>query len=636
MDPFSPLTIGKISFKNRLIMAPVKTGYGLPEGEVTSRQEAYYRRRAKGGVSAIIVEPLYIDTAGKEHPRQLGINSDKHIEGLRRFVDIIHNEGALAVAHLNHAGRAANPKASGQPPEAPSAVKCETTGAVPVEMNKDRIRRVVNEFADGASRAVEAGFDAIEIQSGLGYLIAQFLSGRTNLRNDEYGGSIENRYRFVKEVLSAVKNALNGKDVPLIARISASEYVPDGLTIEDAKSLAEYLEKKGVNALHVVSGSACDSPPWYYQHMSMPYGKNLEMAQRIRDGVNIPVIVAGRMGDPADIRSALNREVVDAVALGRPLVADPDLPEKMRKNRDDDVLVCGSCLQGCLHKVKSGEGIGCIVNPEVGHEAEEIILSDEAKKVVIVGGGPAGMQAALTAKKRGHEVVLFDEGELGGQFRLAFLPPGKEMMEKPFRALIRKTKNSGVELRLNIKADVDAVLNEHPGIVVLATGSSPVTLEIPDLKNVLFGEDVLEEKAPVGERVLIIGGGMVGLETADFLTHRGHKVTVVELLDEIGRGMEAVTRKLILRNLEKYNVKIVTHTKLSRYDNGDTYISNGSEETLFGTFDTVVMAVGTRSVNELKEPLLQKGIKVHVIGDAEKPRQLFDAIREGFIVGNTL
>lgn len=631
MEPFTGLKAGTVEFSNRLIMAPVKTAFGTSKGEVTDRHEAYYHRRAEGNVGAIIVEPLYIDLKGKEHPKQLGIADDNQLEGLKRLTRTIHEGGALAIAHINHAGRAANPKVSGTEPEAPSEVTCQLTGATPVAMTEERIKQVVLEYADSARRALEAGFDAVEIQFGLGYLISQFLSPRTNLRNDRYGGSRENRYRFAAEVLDAVAGEGGGR-INVIARISASEQVQGGTTIDDAIALAGLLEEKGVAALHVASGSVCDSPPWYFQHMRMPLGKNLEWAGAIKKEVGLPVIAAGRLGNPRDIRTALENGVVDAVALGRPLIADPDLPLKMRENRDEDVLQCGACLQGCLAKVRSGEGMSCIINPEVGRESDHFSKSAEPKTVVIVGGGPGGMQAALTSSQRGHKVILFEGENLGGKFNLCHLPPGKQMMKYALTSFVNQVRKGDIDIRDSTQATVQDISAEHPDVVILATGARPVIPPIPGMQDPLTGEDVLTGRKKIGKRVLIIGGGMVGLETAEFLVSNGHQVTVV-VRSVVGRDMLPITKKLTLKCLAESDVRILTDTKISRFVGKQAFAVSDGREQVLGEFDSVVVAAGTKSVNELEPLLRREGLEVTLIGDAKKPRQIYDAVRDGYETG---
>jgi 2,4-dienoyl-CoA reductase-like NADH-dependent reductase (Old Yellow Enzyme family)/thioredoxin reductase len=630
--PFSTLRVGPLEIPNRLALAPVKTALGRTDGKVSPRHVAYYRRRAEGGAGLIIVEPLFVDPAGREHPRQLGAHADDMVQDLRRIADAVHDYGSLVFAHLNHAGRAANPKASGTAPEAPSAVPCPSTGATPRVLTVDRIAELVRAYAAAAGRAGSAGFDGVELQVGLGYLPAQFLCARTNLRTDEYGCAGENRWRFLDELVSAVRSAL-GEGMALIARLSADEKVEGGLGIEDAVLLARRLEGLGVHGLHVASGSACDSPPWYYQHMALPSGVNEKLAARIRSEVSIPVIVAGRLGDPDAIRRILDDGMADGIALGRPLLADPDFPRKMREGREGEIMACGACLQGCLAKVKGGGPIGCIVNPEIGHEAERVEPVPVAgARAVVIGGGPAGMQAALSAQRAGYRVTLFEKAaQLGGQFALAPLTTGKEPMERPLLALVHAVERSGVDLRIGVEATAEEVTALGPERVIVATGSRPVIPPIPGLDDPLIAEQVLTGRGDVGQRVLILGGGLVGIEMAEQMAGQGKEVVVVELLDDIARDMEAITRKMTLKRLENLPVRIHKGTRLSRIEGGEAYVAVGEagEESSLGRFDSVLVSVGHRPHDPLSTKLRASGIPVEIIGDAREPRQIFDATQAG-------
>ncbi|MFW5738902.1 MAG: FAD-dependent oxidoreductase [Myxococcota bacterium] len=634
IHPFEPLRWKTLELDNRLMLAPVKTALGGPDGKATQRHADYYRRRAAGGVGLVITEPLFVDARGKEHPKQLGIDHDDKIAGLRAIAVAVHERGSKAFAHINHAGRAANPKATGSAPEAPSPVPCPSTGATPDALTEERIEALVRAFGRSVRRAAEAGFDGVEVQFGLGYLVAQFLSPRTNQRQDAYGGE-QGRWKFAQRVAEAVRANL-GPGMVWTVRLSADERVEGGLGLEAATALASRVREWEAAAVHVVTGSACDSPPWYYQHMSLPDGANEALAVRLREAVGMPVIVAGRMGQPDRIRQAL-AEGIDAVALGRPLLADPDFPNKMREGREDAIQLCGSCLQGCLARVKTGGPIGCIVNPEVGREGEPVGKVATPKHVVVVGGGPAGLQAAITARQRGHRVTLLDKSELGGQFALSSLAPGKEAMSRTHAALIQRAKLEGVELRTRTEADADAIAGMAPDDVVIATGSEPARIPIPGLEQAWTGADILTGRLRPTGRTLVVGGGLVGLEAAEYLGQRDVPTVVVEVLDEVARDMEPVTRKLTMMRLAKLPVTIHKRTSVVRLDGGEVFIQReqGGEESL-GSFDAVVVAVGNRSVDTLSDGLRRRGLAVHVAGDAARPGQVWDATQAGYEVGRSL
>ncbi len=616
----------------RLAMAPVKTALGDPDGLVSSRHVAYYRRRAEGGVGLVIVEPLFVDPRGREHPRQLAVDRDETIPGLRNLASAIQTTGTPAFAHLNHAGRAANPKVIAGPPEAPSAVTCPTTGATPEAMSTRRIEAVLDAYRRAAQRAREAGFDGIELQLGLGYLPAQFLSTRTNLREDEYGATGEDRWRFVSELLAGVRAAI-GHHMALVARISADEKVDGGLGLEDAVLLARRLESRGINALHVVTGSACDSPPWYYQHMALPEHVNENLAARVRGEVSIPVIAAGRLGGADRIRGVLGEGLVDVIALGRPLVADPGLPRKMREGRDEDIIACGSCLQGCLAKVKAGGPIGCIVNPELGHETDPLPPDAGAGvRLAVVGGGPAGMAAALAGHIAGAHVTLLERcGSLGGQFSLAPLTTGKAAMARPLQSLVGLVGRIGLQVRTGVEATVDSIADLKPNHTIVATGSIPSTPPIPGLNEVLTAEQILRGEREVGRKVLILGGGLVGIEMAEHLAFDNHEVVVIELLEDTARDMEAIARKMTIKRLQELPVTIHTSTRLVRMDGDEAVIddADGGNQRSIGRFDSVLVAVGHQPYDPLSEGLRAAGLAVTVIGDAHQPGQIFDATNAG-------
>lgn len=628
---FDRLRLGPIELPNRLAMAPVKTALGGTDGVATARHTAYYRRRAAGGVGLIILEPMFVDPRGREHPRQLGAHDDAVVPALRALVEALHAAGSRVFAHLNHAGRAANPKVLGGPAEAPSAVACPATGAVPEAMSERRIRQLVAAYGAAARRVREAGCDGVELQLGLGYLPAQFLSPRTNSRTDIWGGEL-GCWRFIDEVVETVRATL-GPDLALTARLSADEKVPGGLGFPDAVRLGGRIASQGVDALHVVTGSACDSPAWYYQHMALLPGVNEELASRLKKEVALPVLVAGRLGDPQRIREVIRDQLADMVALGRPLLADPDLPLKMRSGRENEIMRCGACLQGCLCEVKRGVPVACLVNPELGHEGEEGGRPRGfGKRLVVVGGGPAGLAAALAASRAGWEVILLERGPaLGGQFALASLTPTKMAMEAPFRSLVRAVEASKVEVRLGVEAEPSTVLALAPDRVVVATGSRPLVPPVPGLDDPLFAAEVLSGSREVGHRVLVLGGGMVGSELAEHLATCGHEVVVVELLDDMARDMDALTRSMMLHRFAELPMSLRTRTRLLDLSDGEARVRDertGVESSL-GRFDSVLVAVGAASHDPLSAALRADGLEVAVIGDAHQPGRILDATRAG-------
>ncbi len=633
--PFQSIHIGSTELANRIAMAPMKTAYGTPSGHVTDRLIAYFRQRADGGVGLIISEPLYVDRRGVEHPKQLGIDADDKLDGLRNLVDSIHEAGAMVFAHLNHGGRAANPKVAGEPPEAPSKVPCPRTGFEPVELVKSRILEIERAFTEAALRAKEAGFDGVELQFGLGYLVSQFLSEATNLRTDGYGGDPERRLSFAREVFSGVREAV-GDDFPVSVRISGSEKAPGGLEIDGAKELAQRLKAWGADLIHVATGSNCESLPWYFQHMSLPAGVNETIAAQIRKEVMMPVMVAGRLGDPPRIREILREGLVDMVALGRPLLADPDLPKKMLQGKDDEVLLCGHCLQGCFANVKAGRGIGCNINPMVGHELEAVAPAIKPKRVAVVGGGPAGMQAALTAHRRGHRVILFEKNRLGGQFSLAYLSPGKDRMKMPLRSMVAQVEHSGVELRLAEEATRDRIAAFGPDAVIIATGSRPTIPHIPGLDDPITAEEIFTGTREAGDKVLILGGCMVAVEVAEFLAKRGKRVAVVEILEEVAHDMDPISRKLMMNRLAGLPVELHTKTRLVNIENGRALVDDQGAKRDLGQFDTVIVAMGNYSFDLLSGQLQEAGFAVKVVGDAEEPGTIYGAVSSGHRAGMTV
>lgn len=378
-----PTTLGQLKLKNRFVMAPVKTAYGTPDGRVTERHLTYYTNVAKGGTALVILEPVSVTQTGKEHPKQLTIHLDTSVTDLKKIVNILHENGALACLNLNHAGRAANPKATGTAPLAPSAIPCPTTGQTPAVLTVMQIEEIIEAFGKGVARASEAGFDAVEVQCGHGYLVSQFLSSRTNLREDEYG---RDRTLFLRKVFEEVVK--NRGNLAVLVRISTSEFLQGGLEPEDNRPILELAKNYGFDAIHCGMGNICDTPPFYYAHMAIPEARQLKALNAVRKLTELPLIAAGRMADVVKLEKLETENLADLVAFGRAIVADPALPLKLVKGKTEDIMFCGFCLQGCLANVKNGSGLGCIVNPEID-KVPQNKMALKGEKVAVVGAGPA-------------------------------------------------------------------------------------------------------------------------------------------------------------------------------------------------------------------------------------------------------
>lgn len=630
---FSPVRIGNMEVPNRFVVPPMGTNLANPDGTVSQELIDYWEARAKGGWGLIIVEVTAVDPVGKAIPRQPGLWDDKFIPGFKKLIDTVHHYGTKIAVQLHHAGRQTSSQFTGHQPVAPSPIPCLVSKEMPRELSTSEVYELIEKFGDAAVRAREAGFDAVEIHGAHGYLIAQFMSRHSNKRVDEFGGSFHNRMKFPVEVIRNIRRKIGGS-YPVIFRISADEIVTDGRTLDESRAAARIIEDAGVDALHVSVG-VYGSMQYIVAPADVPPGFLLSDVEEIKRAVSIPVIGVGRINDPELARDAILSGKADLLSWGRQSLADPDTPNKIAAGLVEEISPCIACNEGCIGYILNPNKlkITCLVNPFCGREGKmKIEPADRKKKVVIVGGGPGGLEAAWIAAARGHNVILYEKDCVpGGQFRVGAIAPGKQDIAKAINFYLHMGKKYGVEFKFGVEANAGQIIAEKPDAVIIATGAVPNVPDFPGVDNprVVTSTEILLGLKDPGTRVLIVGGGLVGCETADLLGEHGHEVTIVEMLPEIGRDIQEAVRYFLFERLEEYQVTVYTNTKVKEFlTDGVKAEKDGKEITLTG-FDTIIIAIGAKSVNNLEQELEGKVPELYTIGDAAEPRKAIDAIEEG-------
>lgn len=631
-----PGRIGTMTLKNRGVMMPMATEQADRFGVPTPRQIRYYQERAKGGVAMIINEYTGVDDVDSIPAiHNLRAAQDYHIAELEKLTDAVHLYDCKIVAQLHHGGATSNPALTGRENLAPSAVPIADGRPVPREMTLEDIRRVQQKFIDAAVRCKKAGYDAVELHGAHGYLIAQFFSKYYNRRTDEYGGSVENRCRFLTEIIAGIREKLGR--FPILVRMCGDEMTPvEGfLTLEDGLEIARHLEAHGIDAINISNGSArngdANCEPFSYQS-----GWKKHVAKAYKAALSIPVIATNTIKDPDFAESLLEEGVCDFVGLGRSQLADPDFMNKAKAGRADLIRGCIGCLY-CRERVLGGSlPIRCAVNARTGREIDfpHLRRDGDGKTVVVVGGGPAGMEAARDLTLRKFRVVLLEkEDRLGGTLNIASIPPFKDKLDKLAKTMAHQLEELGVEVRCGVEATVELVKKENPVGVIVACGAEPVVPKLPglDLPHVYTAEQILQGQLLYQGTVAVIGSGLTGLETAEVLLHRGHSVSLVEMLPELGPGVFPAILNDELSRIDRVRTNIYTAHKLLSVAPGEIRLErleDGSEVTVKA--DSVVLAMGVRPRNALAETFERAFDRVIRAGDARTGGRIATAIRQGF------
>ena len=634
---FTPYKIGNCEIPNRLVVPAMVVNMNPDRGKATEQYIRYHEEKAKGGWGLIITENYCVNEHAGGYPYIGGLYEEAQIPSHKKFTDTIHQYDSKVFCQIYHAGRQAHRGINGGvQPMSCSPIPCPWNKDIPRELTIDEIGEIVNDFGITAANVVKAGFDGVEIHAAHGYLIHQFLSYYSNKRIDKYGGSYENRTRFLKEVMASVRKAV-GPDFPVQVRISALDYTEGGRTFVESHQIFKDIEAWGADSIHLTFGmygtrSSVGSVASFFQG----HGFNVHLAEELKKLVKIPVITVGRISEPQMAEEIIASGKADFVAMGRASLCDPHYPNKAKAGEFNDIRECIGCLQGCTASTYQQVPVYCLVNPELGFEyITDYSKAPVAKKVFIAGGGVGGMEAARGAAIKGHEVHLFEaSGSLGGQFVSASYPPYKGGFITYPAWLNRQINELGVNIHLNTPLTAELVKENGPDKVILATGAKPIVPSVPgiDSENVVLAEDVLLGRVDTGMNVLVIGGGMIGAETAAFLgVSCKASVGVVEMRSDIGLDMEGGIRDDLKDCLNKFFVKIMTDTKLVEITEEGALLKHGDTITVYPC-DTIVLAVGTKANNPL-EAELKALCDVVVIGDAIEPRKAIKASREGFLAG---
>ena len=617
---FSPVQIGTVTVPNRFVVPPMGNNLANTDGTLSDRSLSYYQARAKGGFGLITIESTVVYREAKGGPRKPCLFSDDTVESFRRVADACHAYGAKVSIQLQHAGPEGNSALTGYPLKAASAMPASAGREIPEAVSNEEVYRIIECYGDAARRAQQAGIDMVEVHCAHGYLVSTFISQRTNNRTDEFGGCFENRMRLPRLIIENIRRKTGG-NLPILCRINACDEVEGGQSVQDAAAVAAYLEQEcGVDALHVTRAVHLHDEFMWAPGVTHG-GFNADLVTEIKRAVSVPVIAVGRFTEPQYAELLVKQGRADLIAFGHQSIADPELPAKARNGQLETLSPCIGCLLGCVPNMFAGKPITCAVNPCVGRECE-LSPAPEKKHVTVVGGGPGGLYAAWACAVRGHQVTLVEKAsELGGNFRIAAYPTGKGQLTEAIRSMIVKCQQAGVDLRCGVEADEMLLRSLAPDAIILATGSTPLILPIPGLSDCGYvtAQDMLDGKAQMGKNVLVVGGGMVGCEAAEYLAERGHQVAVIEMKDVIAADVTPENRRYMFENFEENHVLLRPGAKVTQFytDGVDYALADGSTGSLRG-YDNIVLAMGSRSNTALKDTAEKVAGQVLVIGEAAK------------------
>ena len=607
------------------------------DGDISDAAVEHYRRRAGGGPAMVIMEACAVSPEGVVSPHQAVIYDDRFIDGLAKIARAMKEEGTVPAVQIHHGGRQTSFKVIHRKPLAPSPLPCPTIRGEVEPLTVHGIQQLVQKFGDAARRAYQAGFELLEIHGAHGYLINQFLSRFSNIREDEYGKDVVGRTRFAKEIVMEIRQRV-GPDFPISFKISAEEYVDSGLTTSESIEILKMLVGSGVDVIQVSAGNDVTAE-WICQPMFMQKACLADSAAQVKKALDVPVMAVGRINEPQIADDIIREQKADLVCIGRGLLADPEMPKKALEGRLDEIRTCIAC-NTCMQSIFKRGRIECLVNPMLGREKEmAFIPTTNPKKVMVVGGGPGGLNVAWVAAKRGHEVHVYEKrSELGGQLVPGSTPGHKTELRSLIRFQKKQAELFGVKCHLNHEVSAQDIEAQNPDVVILATGSLPAIPQVEGIdKNiVLTYEDVLDGGPPAYGNVVIVGGGATGLELALHLTEYGCNATVIEMLPKIGNGLEAMTKKIILKKLKEHNVRILTDTKLSKIEDTGVMVVGKDDRKQFIEAEKVVIAIGTRPDTRLYNKIKSLGYEIYQIGDCLEPRNAKEAIYESAVLGRKI